>query len=441
MVSRNRFVAAAAVLAVLALAFWGWESAHRKKAISWETTPVKRGKLVAKVTASGTLSALVTVQVGVQISGRLSEIKVDFNSPVTKGMVLARLDPSLPQADLEQAKANLAAVEGSLEKSKVDAADAGRQLERSKVLFEKQLIAQADLDSAQAKADGAQAQVRASEGQVAQARAALNRAQTNLAYTTITSPINGTVISRTVDVGQSVAATLSAPTLFTIAEDLRKMQVDTSVAEADVGKLKPGMPASFFVDAYPNKKFQGSVRQIRNAATTQQNVVTYDAVIDVENPDLELKPGMTATVTFVYADREDALAVANAALRFHPPADAMGGKGGEKKKKKKNHDAGAAGEVTPRAIAQREDGTRSDAGGAHGDDEPDAADAGNREVWVLDGKKPKPVEIVTGVSDGTFTEVVSGELHEGDLVVTGMSGGSADSGAAQGRGGGMKRMF
>ncbi len=229
----------------------------------------------------------------------------------------------------------------------------------------------------------------------------------NLAYTTIVSPIDGVVISRNVDVGQTVAASLQAPTLFVIAEDLAKMQVDTSVAEADVGKLKAGMPASFTVDAYPGERFSGKVRQIRNAPQTVQNVVTYDAVIDVDNPELKLKPGMTANVTFVYAEKDDVIKVPNAALRFRAPpsllAEGQGGPTGPRPGGEARAPAGPGGGGGLRAGA---------AGGRPGE----AAD--RRTVWTLVGDKPVPRKVKTGISDGTFTEVVEGDLKAGDVVIT-----------------------
>ncbi|MBS1111192.1 MAG: efflux transporter, family, subunit, partial [Anaeromyxobacteraceae bacterium] len=238
------------------------------------------------------------------------------------------------------------------------------------------------------------------EGNVAQTRAALRSAEVNLAYTNIVSPTNGTVISRNVDVGQTVAASLQAPTIFVIAEDLAKMQVDTNVAEADVGRLKAGMTASFTVDAYPGEVFRGKVRQIRNAPQTVQNVVTYDAVIDVDNPELKLKPGMTANVTFVYAEKEDVLKVPNAALRFRPPPSLLGdGKGGA---------PGAGG-----GGGGGGSGLRAGAAGGRPGEAPD-----RRTVWTLADNKPSPQKVKTGISDGTFTEVVEGELKAGDVVIT-----------------------
>ena len=278
-------------------ALWRYLKGSDQPQFRFETGTVDRGAVVSRVTATGTLSALVTVQVGSQVSGRLKKINVDYNSRVTKGQVIAKIDPALFAAAVEQGRANVAAADG---------AHAGHR----------QLIAPADVDTAQANALATAAQVKANAGQLAQAKAQLRQARINLDYTRIVSPTNGVVISRSVDVGQTVAASLQAPTLFLIAEDLQKMQVDTSVAEADVGKLRSGMSATFTVDAFPNERFAGVVRQIRNAPQTLQNVVTYDAVLDVKNPELKLRPGMTANVTFVWAERQDVLRVSNAALRF-----------------------------------------------------------------------------------------------------------------------------
>ena len=291
--------------------------------LEWTTAKVDRGNIVARVTATGTLSALVTVQVGSQVSGRIQHIYVDFNSPVTKGELIAKIDPQLFQAALAQARANYVSAQGNLRKAKVQAEQAAIDFKRQANLAARNLIAPADYDTAKTNLAAAKAQVEVNRGELEQAAAALTRARVNLAYTNIVSPTDGVVISRNVDVGQTVAASLSAPTLFVIAQDLRQMQVDTSVAEADVGKLHAGMKATFTVDAFPGQRFTGKVRQIRNAAQTVQNVVTYDAVIDVDNPRLELRPGMTANVTFIYADRQDVLRIPNAALRFQPSPEVM----------------------------------------------------------------------------------------------------------------------
>ena len=385
---------------------WSASSASDKPA-SYQTSAIDRGPIVAKVTASGTLSALVTVQIGSQVSGRIREILADYNSVVTKGQVIARLDPQLLKATLEQARANYDAAQADLLKANVQQKDSERQLGRARSLNEQRLTAQADFDTAQANADVAVASVAAAQGRVAQTRAAWHQAQVNLDYATITSPIDGVVISRSVDVGQTVTASLQTPTLFVVAEDLRKMQVDTSVAEADVGKLEAGMSAYFTVDAFPNERFEGKVRQIRNAATTVQNVVTYDAVIDVQNPELKLRPGMTANVTFVYADQQDALRTVNAALRFKPSPELL------------------APGTKPADVAKPAARGRRDAAGS------------GRTLWVLRNNTPEQVSIKLGITDGAHTQILDSNLREGDLVITDVVGnrGAAASGGGQ-RGGG-----
>lgn len=404
------------VIALVGLGVQRYVAAGQTTSVQYDTAKVQRGDVVARVTATGTLSALVTVQVGSQVSGRVKEIFVDFNSQVTKGQKLAKIDPQSFQAAMAQAHANYTAASGNLAHAQASAANAKLQYERSQQLAAKNLIAQADLDSAKAAWMMAQADVQSAQGAVEQSQAAMNNARINLGYTDIVSPVDGVVISRAVDVGQTVAASLQAPVLFTIAEDLRKMQVDTNVAEADVGKLQPGMPATFTVDAFPNTPFQGTVRQIRNAPETVQNVVTYDAVIDVDNTDLRLRPGMTATVTFVYAERKDVLKLPNAALRYRPPASASAS-------------AAASGSWRMQRSAEAE----SPASRASSD---------RRAVWVLRGPTPQRAMIEVGLSDGTTTEAMGGELHEGDLLVIGTS----VPGVAKPAGGGMapaamRRMF
>lgn len=407
---KSKRAATAAVVAALVLALVGWRILRRPPTVSYETIAADRGPVVARVTASGTLSALVTVQVGSQVSGRIQSLYADFNSRVKRGQLIARIDPQLFEAAVEQARANLQAAEGNLVKAKAQAEDADRQAKRQRTLADQKLVAVADAETAESTAAAARASVAASEGSVAQARAALNQAQVNLGYTSIVSPTDGVVISRNVDVGQTVAAGLQVATLFTIAEDLKRMQVDTSVSEADVGKLREGMAATFTVDAFPGEKFVGKVRQIRNAATTVQNVVTYDAVIDVGNPDLRLRPGMTANVTFVWADRKDVLRVPNAALRFRPPADLLGGADSRPGKPK---DPLAAGDAAMRP--------------------PDAGDALSRRViWRLAAGKPQAVKLQVGVTDGTVTEVLSGDLSPGDACIVDVNG-KGTGGAAGGR--------
>jgi HlyD family secretion protein len=397
-----------AVLAAGGAAAWYWFGRTPEvPPVRYETTAVDRGQVVARITATGTLSALVTVQVGSQVSGRIKELRVDFNDRVTKGQVLAQLDPQMFEASLAQAQANYDAAQAQLARARVEATQASRQANRTTGLAARELVAVADAETAQSGAQVARGQIGVAQASVRQAEASLHQAKVNLSYTTVVSPIDGVVLSRSVDVGQTVAASLQAPTLFVLAEDLRKMEVHTSVAEADVGRLQPGMRANFTVDAWPGEKFAGKVRQIRNSATTVQNVVTYDAVVDVANEALKLRPGMTANVAFVLAEREGILRVPNAALRFRPP-EAEGASG--------------AVAATPAAEETASVG-RAPRKGRRGA----SADAGipadtPRQVYVLRAGKPFPVQFRAGLTDGVKTEVVQGLLKEGDKVVTGVAG-------------------
>src|SRR5713101_2724753 len=388
-------------IAGLASGLFYYRAGERKLPLHYETVKVEKGRIVAKVTATGTLSALVTVQVGSQVSGRIQQIFVDFNAPVKKGQLIAKIDPQLFEAAVEQARANYVAAQGNLRKAQA--------------LAERQLNAQADVDTAQTNNDAAAAAVEAAKGSVEQAKAALHQAEINLAYTNIISPTNGVVISRSVDVGQTVAASLQAPTLFLIAEDLSKMQVDTSVAEADVGKLKAAMAATFTVDAYPSERFTGSVRQVRNAPQSVQNVVTYDAVIDVDNAELKLKPGMTANVTFIYAERDEVVRLPNAALRCRPPPELLA-------RVQRDHGT-TAGERHGRGTALPGNASASPPADtsqqSHESGGPD-----RRTVWVLHEDLPEMVPVRIGISDGTLTEVVEGNLQAGDRVVIDASDGT-----------------
>ncbi|MFZ5894639.1 MAG: efflux RND transporter periplasmic adaptor subunit [Myxococcota bacterium] len=342
----------------------------RDSSVRYETARVERGELVARVTASGTLSPLVTVMVGSQVSGRIQEIFVNFNSPVKKGDVLAKLDPQMFTAAVDQARASKLSAQADLVKAIAMSKNAQLRLQRLREVAAKKLIAEADLDQAESDAAAAKADVAAASAKLSEAAAAMRQSEVNLAFTVILSPIQGVVISRSVDVGQTVAASLQAPTLFTIAEDLRKMQVDTNVAESDVGRLRPGLRAEFTVDAYPGERFAGVVREVRNAPQVVQNVVTYDAVVDVDNSGLKLKPGMTTSVEFIYAERQAVLRLPSSALRFQPES------------------------------------TDQDA----------AVTATGRSVWLLRDKALKRAQVELGVADGTHVEVLSG-VNEGDQVV------------------------
>jgi HlyD family secretion protein len=378
---------------------------------------VERGEVNLVVTATGTINPVINVLVGSQVSGTIKALYADFNSQVKEGQVIAQIDPAIFEAQVEQgranvlnaqanllnAQANLENAKANLTKADVAVFDAKRTLDRNQPLLEKKIIAQATMDTAQtnydtavaqkdvakAQVESAKAQIESFKAQVEQTRAALRVAETNLRYTTIRSPVNGTVISRNVDVGQTVAASLQAPTLFTIAKNLAEMQVDSNVSEADVGRIAVGQDATFTVDAYPERIFRGKVSEIRNAPIIVQNVVTYDVVILVENKDLKLKPGMTANVSVMIAHRDGVLKIPNAALRFRPVSAKMeSGKSGPPQK---------AGErVKPAEGDQGRPGR----------------------VWVVSPEgKPASVSITLGITDGTSSEVIGGNLQEGGEVI------------------------
>jgi HlyD family secretion protein len=331
---------------------------------------VVRDDIEMAVTATGTVNPVTTVLVGTQVSGTIKNIYVDFNSPVKKGQLIARIDPALFEAQVNQARANLLAAKANLEKAEATSVDAKRTMERNKELLSKNLIAQSDFDTAETNYETAKASVSASKSQVAQNEAALSSAETNLYYTKIVSPVDGIVVSRNVDVGQTVAASFQTPTLFSIAQDLTKMQIDTNVAEADIGNVKFGQDVEFTVDAYPDTTFRGKVWQVRNAPITVQNVVTYDVVVQVNNPELKLKPGMTANVSIIVSIKKDVLKIPNAALRFKPD------------------------EKVKTALQQKGAG-----------------------VWILEQGKAKRVPVSLGISNGNYTELVSGNIKEGQELI------------------------
>jgi HlyD family secretion protein len=425
-------VAAVALGAFVALRARGGDDG----APGFQTAEAARGRIAAQVTATGTLSPVVEVQVGSQVSGRIASLGADFNDRVTKGQVIATIDPQLFETEVARARANLTVAQASVERAEAELRDAKQKSERADAMVREALVAQADADTAKASFDAAAAGVASAKAQLSQARAALSQAQTNLGYTTIVSPIDGVVISRDVDVGQTVAASLQAPTVFTIAEDLAKMEVHTSVAESDVGSLTTGMAVEFTVDAFPQDRFRGTVKQVRYSPTTVSNVVTYDAVVAVENPDLKLRPGMTANVTFVIEERADALGVPNAALRYRPSPAVLARYGYDEAQLKQMFGKPSEGKPAdgerPATEGKRRtaDGKRAPADGERPTGDAQAADgkrdrrpSNRRMVWRLgaDGR-PTPVPIETGISDGRTTEVVGGELAPGDRLITGVEG-------------------
>ncbi len=525
--NKKRRLAVVALLVALVAAggFWYWSSGA--SAAEYMTAKVERGNLHNTVTATGTLQAVTTVQVGSQASGTISALYADFNSTVKKGQLLAQLDPSVMQAQVQQARANLAQAQAQLQqaqagvaqshagvaqshagitdaRAKADAAgsttqnqqaavvaaeanvtvlkaqldDAASFLRQEQSLLQSGVIAQreyetaqtsyktaearynqavaqlkmaqvsaqsqatagqtqaaAAIEQAQAQAQqsqgsvaGAQAQVQNAAAQVEQARAALQLSEINLQHTTITSPIDGVVVSRDVNVGQTVAASLSAPTLFTIAQDLTQMQVIANIDQADIGLVEQAKSVAFTVDAFPGEEFKGAIQQMRLNPQNVQNVVTYNVVIDVSNPEQKLKPGMTANLTVTIDERNDVLKVPNSALRFTPQttqatdaAQTRSGNGNGQRRNAGQRQNANGGD----AATQQGDGSNAQQQGARAQfaraTEP-VLPGQLRRVWVMDADgKPQSRRIKVGLSDGSATEVVEGELHEGDVVVTGQN--------------------
>ena len=373
------------IVAVIAAGAGGFFYFHHGQGdtLNFNTVAAARGELTATVTATGTLNPVVNVTVGSQVSGRISKLYVDYNSPVTKGEVLAEIDPSTYQAAVEQAGADLANALANLELQQV-------QYDRSSELFTNKLISGSDYDTARAALHSAEAMVKIKQ-------ASLSNAMVNLNYCKIVSPVDGVVISRAVELGQTVASSFNTPTIFQIANDLTKMQIDSNVAEADIGGVVEGQSVDFTVDAYPTRTFHGSVAQVRNSPITVNNVVTYDTVISVTNADYKLKPGMTANVSIIVAQRDDALKIPNVALRFRPPDNAV-------------ILTNAVGWVTQTNDVAAGKSPRKNKG-----------NRGIRTVYVLagdaDAPQLKPVQIKAGITDGIFTEIVDG-LKEGDKVVS-----------------------
>jgi HlyD family secretion protein len=388
-----------------------WRYNYNAKESPYVTTAVRRATITQVVSSTGTLQAVVTVQVGSQVSGTIDKLFANFNSKVKAGDIVAQLNQDKFRAAVDQAQANLLAAQSNLAKAKVTVADAKRTLERSKELKARDLIAQSEFDSAQTAYDAAVAQLEVNKAQAAQAQAQLNQVKVDLANTVIRSPVDGIVISRNVDVGQTVAASLQAPTLFTIANDLSRMEVHTSVDEADVGNVWEGQEVTFTVDAFPARRFRGQVYQVRNAPVNVQGVVTYNAVVRIDNKELLLKPGMTANVQFLVSRKEDVLAIPNMAIRFKPPD--LKDEAQELLRQEQSR-------VAPRVGARRTSRAGGSGGGGRG---------GPRQVtvYVLRDSKAQPLDVQLGITDGSRTEVREGELNENDAVIIGMSTSASNS--------------
>jgi HlyD family secretion protein len=423
---RKNWVIAAIVVGALILIAGVWLKPFGRKAqVAYRTEAVQRGDISLQVSATGTLNAVTTVQVGSQVSGTIAALYVDFNDKVKQGQVLALLDPTFLKAQVAQAEADL-------DRANVQVKQAERDYLRQKPLREQGLASQAEIDALESALDAAKASGKSAE-------ASVDRARTNLRYATITSPIDGIVVSRNVDVGQTVAASLSAPTLYTIANDLTQMQLEASVDEADIGMIATGQKVTFTVDAYPDRVFQGSVHQIRLAPQTIQNVVSYTVIVRVENPEQRLLPGMTANATFLVDQASGVLKVPVAALRFRPAqgswngagrsgaqaATAPGGRGGP---------GGAPGGSPGGQPGVAPGGAPGGAPGSMtGGREGRGIGSGGPAVFVLDASgKPKRVAVRPGLSDGTYTAVQSDSLSEGATVIVGLSSGTGNGQQQQG---------
>ena len=413
MTSRKRWLFTVALLALVAVGLSFWQPWQKTDAApQYRFAKIERGALSAAVSASGTLSALVTVQVGSQVSGLIKEIKADFNSPVKQDQVIARLDPETFESRVLQAEADLKAADSATEvargtlsvrqaevnKARIALDEALRNLERKRSLIAQGFLSAAELDNAQSAADTAReqlqlaqanagvanAQVANAQALAGQRRAALNQARIELERTVIRSPVDGVVISRNVDVGQTVAASFQAPVLFSIARDLRRMEVNVAVDEADVGRVQTGQKMRFTVDAFPGERFMAQVTQIRKAPQSNNNVVTYSVMATLDNPDLKLLPGMTASARILTEERKDVLILPNEALRFRPVQ--------------------ADGTPIKLEVRGREEGP-----GIPG------------RVWVLKDGQPAPVSVRLGVSDGKNTEMLKGEIRQGAEIILGQT--------------------
>ena len=368
--SRLAWTLGIGAILLLGAGIWYWW-ASGPPPIRYKTMAVDRGPITAIVTATGTVNPVISVEIGSQVSGKIAKLLADFNSEVTQGQVLAQIDQQPFKARVSQARAAVKSAAGNLAKAKNLAAQRKRERDRMATLLRQAFVSQAELDLAETNYRDALAQVDVTQAQADQAEATRSAAELDLGYTTIYSPVNGIVISRNVDVGQTVVASFQTPILFVIAQDLTQMQVNANVSESDIGGVAEGKPARFRVDAYPKHTFDGTVAQVRNAPISIQNVVTYDVVITVDNQDLKLKPGMTANVTIVTEEKENPLRVPNGALRFRMP-----------------------GVPIDRKVT---------------------------DVWVEDSPgQVRRVQVTTGIADSLSTEILEGALQEGDAVIIGI---------------------
>jgi HlyD family secretion protein len=439
------------VIAGVVLGFTLFGRGSNKK-IAYKKEAVDKGNIEALVVTTGTLNPVNIVEVGSQVSGKIEKLYVDFNSQVKNGQLLAELDKSLFEAKVQQNEANYRSSVASLDKAKVTLDNTKKKYERDKNLFEKNLISFEEMEATETQYYGAVTDLKSAEARVEQAKSTLDSSKVDLTYTIIRSPIDGVVISRNINVGQTVAASFQAPVLFKIANDLSKMQMECSVDEADIGKVKEGQRVRFNVYAYPDETFTGVVSQVRYSAEVVQNVVTYTTIVEVENPEIKLRPGMTATVSIVSGEAKDALRVPNSALRFTPNLSAeemkkimesmrteiMAKRGGSSQEGARSQGEGVRRQDTQRQGSEQEQGMmfRREGGGVSGSQMRQVA-----RVWTEDEKgKLKLIFIRTGVTDNTYTQITWGDLKEGQLIITGLASATTRS-SSQGPPGGPGMMF
>ncbi len=374
--TNKKVIIAAAI--VIGCGLWGWHTLNSSK-VHYDTQSLSKCTITQVVEASGTINPVNTVSVGSTVSGLMKEIYVDYNSEVTKGQLLAQIDPANFQASVDQNQAQISNAEANLAKLNAEMAYAEKTYTRYKNLYAKNFIARSELDQAESEYLARRASVTAQRASIAQARASYNTAMTNLGYTKIIAPVDGTIIKRAIDVGQPVAASFQAPELFVIAQDLKKMQIEVNVSEADIGKVKEGQEVEYNLDGYPDRTFHGDVTQVRLDSTTTSNVVTYTVIVSVNNDDLTLKPGMTANVSIITNKSSDVLCVPSVALKYTPDTT------GQKYK--------------------------------------------SQGIWILKEGKPERIDIKEGASDDSNVEIISDKLKEGAKVIVGSSKGSKKSNA------------
>lgn len=446
---KKKIIISAAILVIIAgvVLVLSLFSRNKNDILKYEKKALDKGNIEALVITTGTLNPVTTVDVGSQVSGKIDKLYVDFNSQVKEGQVIAELDQSQFITKVKQNEANYQSAEASLVKTKVTLDNTKKKYDRAMNLFEKDLISFEEKEAIETQYYSAMADIQSSEARLEQAESQLDSSKVDLTYTIIKSPIDGVVINRRVNIGQTVAATFQAPVLFQIANDLSKMQVECSVDEADIGKVKEGQKVRFTVDAFPDENFTGKVSQVRYAPEIIQNVVTYTTIVEVDNPEMKLRPGMTATASVVTGEAKNVLRVPNSALRFNPSLspeemrvlmESMRQEMRERRGGASRPEGSGPGEDAHRQATQRP-GSGQHASGMRGFSMQGARMRQFARVWIEDESgKLKMAFVRTGVTDNSYTEVVSGSLKEGQLVITGETSGQEDTRTSTRR---MFRMF